>query len=210
MFAPKKAKHEILLAHGGDDKHIPIKKDVMNSLGYDYVALGHIHKPQVLVENRVLYAGALEPIDKNDVGPHGYVKVSITDKGVTAEFVSHAQREYVHMTVSVDESMTNGAVNDLIRDKVQQYGSQNIYKFVLQGFRDTDIVFDLESMKNFGNIIEVLDETKPSYDIKKLMDKNSGNLLGKFIESFQGYGEEGIEQMALYEGVQALMETKRG
>ena len=210
MFAPKKTKYEVLLAHGGDEKHIPIRKDVMNSLGYDYVALGHIHKPQVLVDNRVLYAGALEPIDKNDVGPHGYVKGSITDQGVTAEFVLYAKREYVHVTVSIDETMTNGAVNDLIRDKIQECGAQNIYKFILQGFRDTDIVFDLESMKSFGNIIEVLDETKPSYDIGKLMDKNSGNLLGKFIESFQGCEEESIEQLALYEGVQALMETKRG
>lgn len=210
MLAPKKAKYEILLAHGGDEKHIPIKKDVMNSLGYDYIALGHIHKPQVLVENRVLYAGALEPIDKNDVGPHGYVKGSITKQGVTAEFVPNAKREYVHVIVPVDETMTNGAVNESIRKKVEENGSHNIYKFILQGFRDTDIVFDLESIKNFGNIIEVSDETKPSYDMEKLMAKNSGNLLGKFIESFQGYEEESLEQLALYEGVQALIETKKG
>lgn len=45
-------KYEILLAHGGDEKHIPIKSSQIMTLGYDYAAFGHIHKPQMLVENR--------------------------------------------------------------------------------------------------------------------------------------------------------------
>ena len=49
-------KYEILLAHGGDEKHIPIKSNQIMTLGYDYVAFGHIHKPQLLVENRMAYA----------------------------------------------------------------------------------------------------------------------------------------------------------
>lgn len=51
-------KYEILLAHGGDEKHIPIKSNQIMTLGYDYVAFGHIHKPQLLVENRMAYAGS--------------------------------------------------------------------------------------------------------------------------------------------------------
>ena len=46
----RRQKYEILLAHGGDEKHIPIKSNQIMTLGYDYVAFGHIHKPQLLVE----------------------------------------------------------------------------------------------------------------------------------------------------------------
>lgn len=210
MNAPHKQKHEILLAHGGDEKHIPIKKEVLNNLGYDYIALGHIHKPQVLVENRIVYAGALEPIDKNDVGPHGYVKGEITDEGVTATFIPKAKREYIHLDILVDENMTNGSVKEQIRSNIQEHGLEHIYKFILQGFRDTDIQFELESAKSFGNIIEIVDETKPSYDFEKLLEKNQGNLLGRFIKSLKDCEEGSTEYQALYEGVQALMETKRG
>ena len=35
----------ILLAHGGDEKHIPINFRQMAEAGFDYCALGHIHKP---------------------------------------------------------------------------------------------------------------------------------------------------------------------
>lgn len=210
MYAPRKQKYEILLAHGGDEKHIPFKKEVISQLGYDYVALGHIHKPQTLVENKVIYAGSLEPTDKNDLGPHGYVKGEISETGVKAEFIPCAKREYLHLAIEVDEAMTNGSVKELIREQVQKHGLENIYKFILKGFRDTDIVFELESIMNFGNVIEVVDETKPSYDFEKILEKNQGNLLGRFIESLKDFKEDSIEYQALYEGVQALMETKRG
>lgn len=210
MAAPGRQKYEILLAHGGDEKHIPIKKDVLTGLGYDYVALGHIHKPQVLLENKAIYAGALEPIDKNDIGPHGYVKGEITEQGVKAEFVPCAKRAYIHLGIEVNEAMTNGSVKEVIREQIQEHGLEHIYKFILKGFRDTDITFELESVKNFGNIIEIVDETKPSYDFEKILSNNQGNLLGRFIESLRDYEEDSIEHQALYEGVHALMETKRG
>lgn len=210
MYAPGKQKYEILLAHGGDEKHIPIKKEVLTDLGYDYVALGHIHKPQTLLENKAIYAGALEPTDKNDIGPHGYVKGEITEAGVKAEFVASAKREYKHLVIPIDETTTNGSVKEMLREQIQEHGLEHIYKFILRGFRDTDIVFELESVQNFGNIIEILDETRPSYDFEKLLEKNQGNLLGRFIESLKDAEEGSTEYQALYEGVQALMETKRG
>ena len=210
MTAPRKAKWEILLAHGGDDKHIPFKKEGMLQLGYDYIALGHIHKPQTLEVNKMIYAGSLEPTDKNDLGPHGYVKGSITEEGVIAEFIPCAKRENIHLNLKVNEKVTNGFLKDMVRETIQKYGLENIYKFVLSGFRDIDIIFELESIIGFGNIIEIVDETKPALDFEKLQAKNQGNLLGKYIECFKDAEEDSIESQALYEGILALMETKRG
>ena len=33
-------KYEILLAHGGDDKHIPFNRGAQEKSGFDYIALG--------------------------------------------------------------------------------------------------------------------------------------------------------------------------
>lgn len=52
----------ILPAHGGDEKHVPFTRNTFANTNFDYVALGHIHKPQILQENRIAYAGALEPV----------------------------------------------------------------------------------------------------------------------------------------------------
>ncbi len=46
--------------------------------------------------------------------------------------------------------------------------------------------------------------------LKKLKNENKGNILGQYIESLSGYPADSLEYQALCEGVQALMETRRG
>jgi len=208
--APRRQEYEILLAHGGDEKHIPIKRGMLSELGYDYVALGHIHKPEIVAENKVIYAGALEPIDKNDTGKHGLVMGQISEDGVIAKMIYCANREYIHADINVDENMTGGALKQAIRAYIKQQGDENLYKITLRGFRDPDILFDLEDMDVVGNLIEIVDETSPAYDFNKLYEKNQNNLLGKFIKELMESEKDSVRYQALYEGVQALLETKKG
>lgn len=207
--APGRCRYEILLAHGGDEKHIPISRESLRNSGFDYIALGHIHKPQVLIENLAAYAGALEPTDRNDTGPHGYVKGEITKKGTRIEFVPFAKREYMHLALKVNETMTSGEVKNVIKSTVEKRGIQNLYQFILRGFRDPELVFDTAHMDVYGNILSVEDETQPAYNFEQLWKKNQNNLLGKYIEAFSGCEEGSVEYQALYAGVQALMENRR-
>lgn len=209
--SPKhKQKYEILLAHGGDEKHIPIHKQKLLQTGFDYIALGHIHKPQMLKENQAYYAGALEPIDKNDIGSHGYVQGEIDNKGCRARFIPDAAREYIHMSVQVNKKMTGYELVEKVRAQMQQRGAQNIYKITLNGFRDPETEYPHDSIENCGNVVELVDATKPAYDFEKLQRQNADNILGAYIESLCGYGENSTEYLALCVGVQALMETRKG
>jgi DNA repair exonuclease SbcCD nuclease subunit len=45
-FAGGIQEYEILLAHGGDEKHCPFRVKKLEESGFDYIALGHIHSPQ--------------------------------------------------------------------------------------------------------------------------------------------------------------------
>lgn len=212
---PKKLqKFELLLAHGGDERHIPIQKDKLRSLGYDYVALGHIHKPfdteEAFHESRMAYSGALEPIDKNDTGVHGCILGEITKESCRIRFVPCALRQYVHLEVTAEKKMTNRRLKACIREQIEASGTQNIYKVTVKGYHDPDILFDLGDMDTYGNIIDLVDDTKPAYDFMKLLEQNQGELIGKYIESLIDYDEDSVEYLALCEGVQALMETRRG
>lgn len=204
--APGNAGIEILLAHGGDEKHVPVKKEKLETSGFDYIALGHIHKPQVLVKDLAIHAGALEPVDKNDTGQHGFVRGEITKHGVQVRFVPFAGREYIHLAIRVNEAMTNGSVKNYIRESVEKRGVQNVYKFILRGLRDPDVEFDTGQMDTYGNILEIVDQTHPSYDYQILYEENQDNLIGKYIEEFWGCEEGSLEYQALQEGVQALLE----
>lgn len=209
-FPQKRQPVEILLAHGGDDRHIPMNKSRLESLGYDYVALGHIHRPAELVKDRISYAGALEPIDKNDIGRHGFVKGEITGGRCRTQFVPFAMREYVHLEVPVTEDMTSRRIRDKIGGMIQERGRQNLYKIVLTGLGDPEIRYDIEGMDMYGNLLEVVNLTRPAYDFEKLRRQNTENLLGKYIESLIESEEGSVEKQALFEGVRALLETKRG
>lgn len=62
----------VLLAHGGDERHIPFSPAAILQNGFDYLAAGHIHKGGQMVAGRAVMAGSLEPTDCNDTGAHGY------------------------------------------------------------------------------------------------------------------------------------------
>ena len=191
-------------------KHIPIKSNQIMTLGYDYVAFGHIHKPQLLVENRMAYAGSLEPTDTGDIGRHGYIEGRITGKGCQIRFVPHALREYRNCEVKVDKSVTGHVLRQKITDMIAEQGMQHMYKITLTGYRDPDIWYELDHMDPYGNVVEITDHTKPAYDFTKLKNENKGNILGQYIESLEGYPADSLEYQALCEGVRALMETRRG
>ena len=57
-----------------------------------------------------------------------------------------------------------------------------------------------------GNIVEVLDESRPAYDLEKLHEQYKGTLIGDYIEQFADSGSRPVvEDKALYHGLQSLL-----
>lgn len=208
--APRRQKTEILMIHGGDEKHVPVKKEELAELGYDYVALGHIHKPQMLLPGKAAWCGALEPTDKNDIGDHGYISGEISDGRCRIVFVPFAQRSYIHQNIEVKRKMSGYELKEALRRSIEENGVQNIYKIILKGERNPDTVFDLQAFDTYGNIIEIIDHTVPAYNYEKLMKDNEDNILGQLIRKWKDCDEHSVEYHAMCEGVQALIETRRG
>lgn len=202
--------NEIMLLHGGDEKHLSFNRAEVDLLGYDYTALGHIHKADMTMAGKCRYSGSLEPTDPNDTGDHGYILGKMENGIVETRFIHAAQREYLHLDIRVDQEMTGHRLLETIKEKICENGEENMYRFTLTGFRDPDIRFDPEHLNAGGGIVDIRDMTKPAYDFVKLASANEQNLLGRFIRSFPDPEEVNeVEQMALYEGVQAILETRR-
>lgn len=215
----------ILLAHGGDDKNIPINRRKLMDSGCDYIALGHIHKPEIITE-RMAYSGSLEPMDKNETGSRGYIigELSISDKalvGVAAaayserktdiniSFVPFSGREYKRIELNVNTDTTNGSLTDMIKECIKVNGEQHIYSFYIKGLRDEHISFDTEGLKALGNILELVDDSLPDYDFDGLYRENADNLIGLFIQRIrQSSDQDEIAKKALYYGIEALLGAK--
>ncbi len=209
MYAKHRQPYEILMLHGGDEKHMPFRKEELMDLGYDYVALGHIHKPQELIPGMMAFPGAPEPIDKNDTGVHGYIEGEISAKGCRTRFVPFSAREYRHLEVSVNPDSTVYELKEKLGEEIGAQGEQHLYKITFTGFADPDLKIDREDFETLGNIVDLVDETTPMYHFEQLYQQNRSNILGGFIESFAGCEEGSVEYQALLVGVKALMETRR-
>ena len=200
----------ILLAHGGEESHIPIRFPELHLAGFDYVALGHIHKPQVLYKDQMAYAGALEPIDRGDTGSHGYFRGSFEKGRLHLEFVPFAVRSYQQIFLTVREDSTQFSLEDMLRADIHSRGSQNLYQVVLRGQRAPELLILTEKLMALGNVIEVLDESHPAYPLAELEKQYSGTLIGDYIAYFREKDPlSETEKKALYYGLQALLETGR-
>ena len=195
----------ILLAHGGDRDHIPIDPRRLALSGFDYIALGHIHKPTVMLPGRALYPGALSPIDAGDEGPHGYLEGETHGTSVQVHFVKKALREYVSLAVDADESDTVFSMRDKVQAAITRRGKENIYKIVIRGQRHPAVQFDTELIRSAGMILDVKDESVPALHIEQLKERYRGQLIGRYIESFEAAAPGSVEEKALQIGLEALL-----
>ena len=88
-----KEKINILIAHGAldasktiDMQYNPIKTNKLKQIGFDYVALGHIHKANYLNnENNFIYPGSLIYFGFDELGEHGMLDVEINKNKLNNE-----------------------------------------------------------------------------------------------------------------------------
>ena len=205
LEAEKSDYFRILLGHGGDADHIPINKEALSKAGFDYIALGHIHKPQVYIKNLAMYAGALEPVDCGDIGPHGYIIGDVHRKKVKLSFIEAAGRQYRREEVAVIPEDTTFSVREKIAEKIAQEGTQHMYRIILTGQRHPKLRFDLKEYMKCGRIWEISDQTVPEFQLKELRRQYQGQLIGAFIECFGEQPSSLVEEKALYYGLEALL-----
>ena len=168
---PLNSRIQILMAHGGDPAHLPISFNSLELSPFSYIALGHIHKPHIVVEGKMAYCGSPEPLDLTETGPHGYYMGEIhpvTRKLLSLKFVPASSLQYVPLAVNVSKDTTNGELSDRIAREIQNRGEQNIYRFRLKGMRDPEIEFDLEQLSSRFRIAEIIDDSEPQYDFSAL------------------------------------------
>lgn len=202
----------ILLGHGGSVDHAPMDKNKMLQSEFDYIALGHIHKPQIFGE-KMAYSGSLEPMDKTEVGPRGHVlgeiQVRENKKELTIDFIQSALREYKRMDIQINKHHTMGEIKRMIADFIEEYGVHHIYILNLAGKRDRTLTIAEEDLYPLGNIIEVNNKTEPDYDYEELYIENKDNLIGRYIRSIKEMSEEeAVKHTALYYGIEALLGAK--
>ncbi len=198
----------ILVAHGGDEKHIPINKRKVAMSGFDYVAMGHIHIPDIDEKNRMAYCGSLEPIDIGDMGDRGYIYGNLEKDRLDIRLVPFAQRIYMDLNYTITPNITNMELRHQLAQRMEEQGIQNMFRIILDGYRNPDFEIRLSDIEELGNIVTIQDETVPDYDFEELYEDNKDNILGMFIHKYLKQEPlDPLQKRTLYYGTKALLDA---
>ncbi len=171
----KKDKINILVTHGNVTTGIdlggiynPISSKELKEKGFDYIAIGHIHKRDEF------YPGSLISLGFDETGEHGFTVGEIVDKKLYTTFIKVDEREFIEQDLDV----SNMYSEDEIIEKINQIDTENnLYKINLIGERNFNININLKLIQK--NIIKIKNNTKLKIEIKE----NNNTLKGICIKN---------------------------
>lgn len=181
----------------------------IENLGFDYIALGHIHKPQKVKDN-IIYPGSLEPLSFKETGFHGAILGEFENNKLYTKLIPLSSSIFTLVNYELKESFDFYYLLDYLKQNVIVEDKNNYIRLTLTG--KLPVGFDLdvkgleEALKKYLYYIEVIDDTEENYDIEKILDLNRENQIGIFIDKVNALDEsKDIKGKILKYGLNALM-----
>ena len=202
-----KNKINILITHGSlntSDKmqlqYNPMNKNKLKELGFDYIALGHIHKPDYNTEpnQRIVYPGSTISMGFDELGEHGFIVGNLNKEKLELSFIPADNKEFKELEFDVsninDFEKLIEEINNLKLDE------NKFYKIILIGKRNFEIyILELNKFILIENIIKIKNKTILNYNLEELA--NDTTLKGIFVQELleemkkQNYSQEEIDKI---------------
>ena len=181
-------KPNILIIHGNIDgstiedmQYNSMSKKMLEEKGFDYVALGHIHKKDYNTEEnqKIVYPGSTISLGFDELSEHGMIVGDVEKNKLEIQFVKLDDKQFTKRELNVDNIYSKEELIEKINElKIEE---NNYVEIILIGNRNFEInKYDLIRYILNNNIIKIKDNTKIAYDLEKLENENT--LKGLFIK----------------------------
>ena len=182
-------KENILIMHGTLDganieekQYNSISTKMLEEKGFDYVALGHIHKTNFNRENKIIYPGSLVSLGFDELGQHGMVVGEIENKKLNIEFIPIKSSEFVEKRIDVTEIISKEELIEKI-DSIEIQPNEYV-KIILEGKRNFEInTYELYKLIQEQKIIKIKNKTKINYNLDEI--ENETTLKGLFAKEIK-------------------------
>ena len=206
-------KINILIIHGTldganleDKQYNSMGKKMLEEKGFNYIALGHIHKTNYSEKEKIIYPGSTMSLGFDELGEHGMIVGEITKQENKIEFIKLDETEFVEYELDCTEIQSIEELIEKINNiKIEE---NKLYKIILIGKRNFEInIYNLYKYDLNEKIIKIKNQTKPNYDIEEIARENT--LKGLFVKEIikeinkKEYSQEIIEN-ALEIGMEIL------
>ncbi len=196
-----KNKINILISHGTldagkeeDKQYNPISSKKLKQIGFDYIALGHIHKISYNDEENqnIVYPGSTISLGFDELGEHGMIVGNVEKSNITTKFVKLDDEEFIEIELNITETNSKEELIEninLLNIKENQY-----VKIILKGNRNFEInTYELLKLISNERIIKIKDKTQIAYNLEKMA--TTSTLRGLFAkEMLKKLSEETDEE----------------
>ena len=170
-------------------------KEHLNSLGYDYIALGHIHSYHK--EKNILYPGCHDGSGFDETGTKGFIACDI-DKNISrVEFVPSSSAVYEHIKLDISTFTSSYEIVSHLCD----LSPSDIYKLTLTGRISPEFVPNIDYIQSAlsENVFYIKVEDDTTID-KDITDSKIVSLFSDYLSSC----DEEIASLAYRYGIRAL------
>ena len=179
-----KNKLNILIIHGSlnasetlEKNYNPMTKNAIEEKGFDYVALGHIHKRDD--STNIVYPGSTVPQGFDELGEHGMIVGEINKNNLNLNFEKISEIKFKEIELNCTEIISQEELIEKIN--YLNLNDKKLYKIILNGKRNFEInTYNLFKFNLDEKIIKIKNKTKPNYDLNSM--SNETTLKGLFTK----------------------------
>ena len=167
-----------------ENSYNPITSKVLNEKGFNYIALGHIHKPNSY--NNIVYPGSTFPQGFDELGPRGMIvgEIEKTNSKIVLKKEFKQLNEIIFTEKKIDITNINSKEELIESINELEIKEKELVKVLIIGKRNFEIDnYDLYKLIEKENIIKIKDKTQVNYNIEELA--NTYSLKGIYIQEIQ-------------------------
>lgn len=203
----------ILVIHGSlnasetlEKNYNPMTRNAIEEKGFNYVALGHIHKKED--STNIVYPGSTVPQGFDELGEHGMIVGNIEKSNLELQFIKISEIEFEEIELDCTDIISQEELIEKINNL--NLNEKKLYKIILNGKRNFEInPYNLFKFNLDEKIIKIKNKTKPNYDLNKI--KNETTLKGLFtkemlkrLENAENEEQKNIIEKAIELGLEVL------
>ena len=184
-------KLNILVIHGTLDgasieekQYNSLNSKMLKEKGFDYVALGHIHKLDYKTEEnqRIVNPGSTVALGFDELGEHGMIVGDVTKEKIELEFIPLDDERFKEIEINISEIISKEELIEKIN--ALEIKENEYIKIILTGNRNFEInKYEILKFLENERIIKIKDNTKIAYDLTKIA--NETTLKGMYAKEMQ-------------------------
>lgn len=193
----------------------PISTAQIERSGFDYVALGHIHKrTEILKAGNTFFAypGCIQGTGFDELGEKGAYIGTLSKGRCDLEFVRISNRLFINEKIDISECLTNNQIVEKIKSALSKFenAANNLYKITLTGGTEqslnVDSAYIATSLASEYFFIKVIDASAPKIDLELLAKQNTlkGMFVKRMLDMLDGAEDPELVNRALQIGLKAF------